>query len=155
MKWSNFQLQIVWIGMLCMNAEFFLDTNVLLYGVSNNPEELHKRNRSREILTGDMIGFSTQVFAEFYVNATKKKGFQLSHQQVMKILEPLKIFPVQPITIDVEWDAFSICSEYNLSYWDSAIIAAAKALGCHTIWSEDLTHGQLYRDILVKNPYME
>jgi predicted nucleic acid-binding protein len=136
-----------------MNAEHFLDTNILLYGVSKAPDELPKRQRSREILAMEGIGFSTQVFAEFYVNATRKQGFQLSHEQVLKILDPLRIFPVQPLTLEVVWEAFSICSEYQLSYWDSAIIAAAKALGCHTLWSEDLTHGQMYRGVLVQNPY--
>ena len=31
---------------------------------------------------------------------------------------------------------------HGYSYWDSAIIAAARALGCGELYAEDLSHGR-------------
>jgi len=49
--------------------------------------------------------------------------------------------------------ALQIKEQYGISYWDAAIVAAAVELGCHTIYSEDLSHGQSYAGILVANPF--
>jgi predicted nucleic acid-binding protein len=35
-----------------------------------------------------------------------------------------------------------------------AILAAAKALGCQTLYSEDLSHGQEYDGVRVVNPFL-
>jgi predicted nucleic acid-binding protein len=40
-----------------------------------------------------------------------------------------------------------------LSYWDAAILVAAKQLGCHTVFSEDLNDGQTYDGVTVVNPF--
>ncbi|MGH9483108.1 MAG: hypothetical protein ACRD1L_13550 [Terriglobales bacterium] len=42
---------------------------------------------------------------------------------------------------------------YAVSYWDAAILAAAEALGAHTVYSEDLNHGQRYGQVRVLNPF--
>jgi predicted nucleic acid-binding protein len=41
----------------------------------------------------------------------------------------------------------------TISYWDAAIVAAAKKLGCHTLYSEDLNDGQDYDGVTVVNPF--
>ena len=38
--------------------------------------------------------------------------------------------------------ALEIKAEHGLSYWDAAIVAAARALGCRELYSEDMTHGR-------------
>jgi predicted nucleic acid-binding protein len=38
--------------------------------------------------------------------------------------------------------ALEIKAAYGFSYRDSAIIAAARALGCRELYSEDMCHGQ-------------
>jgi len=55
----------------------------------------------------------------------------------------------------VFWAALQIKNRYKLSYWDSAIIAAAVELGCQTVYSEDLNHGQSYAGVRVINPFVE
>jgi predicted nucleic acid-binding protein len=47
-----------------------------------------------------------------------------------------------------------ISVRYQISYWDGAIIAAAEALGAKTLYSEDLSHGQTYGDVEVRNPFL-
>ena len=134
-----------------MHAEFFLDTNILLYAASSAKSEHGKRTKARELLAMEGGGLSVQVQAEFYVNATGK--FKLPHDKVVGILESLDSYPVLALTEAVFWAALRIKERYQLSYWDSAILAAALELGCHTVYSEDLNHGQSYAGIRVINPF--
>lgn len=134
-----------------MRAEFFLDTNVLLYAASDRKAERHKRDQARELLAMEGGGLSVQVQAEFYVNATTK--FKIPHNKVVGILDSLALWPVQAHTEEVFRAALQIKERYGISYWDAAIVAAAVELGCHTIYSEDLSHGQSYAGILVANPF--
>jgi predicted nucleic acid-binding protein len=39
-------------------------------------------------------------------------------------------------------------------YYYAAIIAAAQELGCQTLYSEDLNHGQTYDTVQVINPFL-
>lgn len=136
-----------------MHAEFFLDTNILLYAASSAKSEQNKRNKARELLAMEGGGLSVQVQAEFYVNATGK--FKLPHDKVVGILESLDSYPVLSLTEAVFWAALQFKGHYQLSYWDSAIIAAALELGCHTVYSEDLNHGQSYAGVRVINPFID
>lgn len=136
-----------------MRAEFFLDTNILLYAASGAKAEQGKRARARELLAMEGGGLSVQVLAEFYVNATGK--FKLPHDKVVGILESLESYPVVALTEPVFWAALRIKERHLLSYWDSAILAAALELGCHTVYSEDLNHGQRYAGVRVINPFVE
>ena len=49
----------------------FVDTNVLLYGVSPLPEDAGKRRRALELLREPDLAVSVQVFQEFYHQATR------------------------------------------------------------------------------------
>jgi predicted nucleic acid-binding protein len=135
-----------------MNAEFFLDTNILLYAASNAASEKPKKEIARGLLARDGAGFSVQVLAEFFVNATSK--FKLPEDTVVRILESLEAYPVLPVTEAVFWSALAICKRYRISYWDSAIIAAAIEMRCGTLYSEDLNHGQVYEGLRVVNPFL-
>jgi predicted nucleic acid-binding protein len=42
---------------------------------------------------------------------------------------------------------------FQLSYWDAAIIEAARAMGCTDVLSEDLSDSQDYGGVLVTNPF--
>ncbi|MFN6017450.1 MAG: PIN domain-containing protein [Verrucomicrobiota bacterium] len=134
-----------------MPAEFFLDTNILLYAASGAVNEKEKRAIARELLTREGGSMSVQVLAEFYVNATAK--LKLPEDKVARILESLENYPIQPISEAVFWSAIAIKKRYQMSYWDSAIIAAAIELGCKTVYSEDLNNGQVYAGVRVINPF--
>jgi predicted nucleic acid-binding protein len=42
---------------------------------------------------------------------------------------------------------------FQLSYWDAAIIEAARVAGCDEVLSEDLDDGQDYAGVRVTNPF--
>jgi predicted nucleic acid-binding protein len=49
--------------------------------------------------------------------------------------------------------ALRIKVRHRLSYWDAAIVAAARALGCEEVYSEDMTHGQDVEGTIIDNPF--
>ena len=63
------------------------------------------------------------------------------------------VYAATPLTLSVVEDALFLCASYQLSYWDAAIIAAARHLDCRTLLSEDLNHGQSYGGVLVQKPF--
>ena len=47
----------------------------------------------------------------------------------------------------------AIRERFGLSYWDSALLAAARACGCDTVYSEDMSSEQDYDGLRVVNPF--
>jgi len=47
---------------------------------------------------------------------------------------------------------FDVQGRWQISFWDSLIVAAALRSGAPLLWSEDLAHGQQYDDVRVVNP---
>jgi predicted nucleic acid-binding protein len=64
-------------------------------------------------------------------------------------------FRIQPMTVDIFQDAVRLSRRYGIAYWDGAILAAARALGCDAVYSEDLSHDQDYGGVRVVNPFVE
>jgi predicted nucleic acid-binding protein len=137
-----------------MSPRGFLDTNVLLYSISDAPNETDKRHRALELLDRDDCGLSIQVLQEFYVQATRPtRTHALSHETASALIRVWSRFPVQDNTLEILNLALEIRSRYGFSYWDSAIIAAARALGCLTLYSEDMSHGREIAGVKVIDPF--
>jgi predicted nucleic acid-binding protein len=138
-----------------MTAEVFVDTNILLYTIDDDPASAAKRDLAQKLLLSERWGWSAQVAAEFFVNATSpKRPFRLSSADAAAFVETWLAYPTLPITPDLVRAAISIHQRFQLSYWDAAILGAAKRLGCHTVYSEDLNHGQDYDGVRVVNPFL-
>jgi predicted nucleic acid-binding protein len=137
-----------------MTAMRFVDTNVLLYSISTQPEEAAKAAKAREVLASRDLALSVQVLQEFYVQATRKsRPDPLSHDEALAFIQSWRRFPTRDITLEILDQALEIKARYQLSYWDSAIIAAAKAGDCSEILSEDMSDGQDYGGVKVTNPF--
>ncbi|MEI2785386.1 MAG: PIN domain-containing protein [Candidatus Nanopelagicales bacterium] len=133
----------------------FVDTNVVLYAVSTHPSEVSKAQIARTLLESADICLSTQVLQEFYVQATRQsRPDALSRDQAAALVEALTRFSVQDVTVSIVRAAIHTMSRFNLSYWDAAIIEAARELGCAQLLSEDLSHGQDYNGVTVVNPFL-
>lgn len=98
---------------------------------------------------------SAQVLQEFYVNATGKLAQTLPEAETMEFIRWIEQFPVVPIDTALFQKAVKIRNRYQVSYWDAAIVAAAKELGATTLYMEDLSHGQVYDGVRVVNPFLE
>lgn len=137
-----------------MKAACFLDTNILLYRASTAEAELPKRRVAETLLRRPDIGLSAQVLAEFYHNAVHKPGLRLPPATARAIVEALSALPVVPVTAELVLSAIRLRDRYQLSYWDAAILAAARELSATTVFSEDLNHGQTYDGVTVLNPFL-
>ena len=138
-----------------MNPEAFIDTNVFLYALSDRPEEHAKAERARQLLLNENWGWSVQVAGEFYNIATSaKRQFQLPHASAMEYVRTWLNFPTASLHAATVLTAMAIRQRFQISYWDAAIIAAALELGCHRIYSEDLSHSQDYEGVTVVNPFL-
>lgn len=131
----------------------FVDTNVLLYAASTNPSEAGKRDAARAILMAGSYGFSVQVAQEFFVNATGKLKPPLSSADAMEFLRAISPAAVVALDYTLFEEAVQIQERFKISYWDSAIVAAAKRGRYNTLYSEDLAAGQIYDGIRVVNPF--
>ena len=60
---------------------------------------------------------------------------------------------VLPVTRELLLRATSIRRRYQVSHWDSTILAAAQELRCRTLHSEDLSHGQNFDGVRVVDPF--
>jgi predicted nucleic acid-binding protein len=94
------------------------------------------------------------VAAEFFVNATSaKRPFKLATSAAAALVETWLAFPTADITPALFRAAVDIQQRFQLSYWDAAILAAAKQMGCRTVYSEDMNAGQNYDGVTVINPF--
>ncbi|MGE4424924.1 MAG: PIN domain-containing protein, partial [Solirubrobacteraceae bacterium] len=74
-------------------------------------------------------------------------------QQAAGHVEAFARFPVQDTTVEVVRAALATRERIQISYWDAAIIEAARAVGCGVVLSEDLGDGQDYAGVRVENPF--
>jgi predicted nucleic acid-binding protein len=132
----------------------FADTNVLLYAISTDPGEREKARMANEILQARDLGLSVQVLQEFYVQATRSsRPDPLTHDQAARLAGSFTRFPVQPVTTRIALAALVTRDRFGISYWDAAIIEAARSLRCEVVLSDDLSDGQDYGGVRVQNPF--
>ena len=134
----------------------FFDTNILIYAVSRQDER--KRVIAQDLLVhamevnGDGC-ITLQVLCEF-VNTLRKKRL-LPAERIRELVSGFSELLRSEVTYDMVMQADLIAEEYGLQFYDAQIIAAAEKLGCHEIVSEDLNAGQIYRGMVVVNPFVQ
>jgi predicted nucleic acid-binding protein len=132
----------------------FLDTNILLYSISTAPKERIKRARALALLDRDDCVISVQVLQEFYVQATRaSRPDPLPHDVATGLIQTWLRFQIQENTVAILKDALEIRLEHGFSFWDSSIIAAARAAGCRELYTEDLAHARTIDGVRIVNPF--
>lgn len=132
----------------------FVDTNVLLYAVSTAEDERNQHERALAILASDDLALSVQVLQEFYVQATRaSRPDRLAHEQAVALVESWLRFQVQETSVTLLQQALSTSARWQISYWDAAIVEAARALRCTSLLSEDLQHGMDFAGVRVQDPF--
>ena len=131
----------------------FVDTNVFVY--AHDRGEPAKRDVALALLRapGAEVVISAQVLAEFFVAVTAKLATPLPVDVAAAHVKGLSQLPVVPIDRDVVGEAIELHRSASLSYWDAAIVAAARRAGCATLLTEDLADGQAIAGVAVRNPF--
>lgn len=134
----------------------FLDTNVLIYAAQHTPGDEAKRRQAQALMREPDVALSVQVLQEFFSRTTHPAHpGRLSPDNAMAFLELLRDKPLQHMTREVFESAVAISRRFQISYWDGAILAAARILGCEAVYSEDMSSQQDYDGLRVINPFRE
>lgn len=138
-------------------ASYFLDTNLLVYAYDRSAGQKH-------ILAAELVEacwenengcLSIQVLQEFFVTVTRKIAAPLDPQTARQIVADLAQWRLHAPEAHDLLQAIDLQQNYQLAFWDAQVIQSASSLGCKLLLSEDLTHGQLYGDVQVTNPFKE
>ncbi len=125
------------------NGGSFIDTNVLLYIASGDPEKAAKAEAI--VASGGMI--SMQVLNELTHVARRK--MQMSWTETHEFLDMLRsLLRVHPLSIETHERGLVLAERYGLSIYDAMIVGAAAQAGCDTLWSEDIYDSLLIEDRL-------
>ena len=138
-----------------MTVKVFVDTNVLVYAYDRGAGSRHERAQSLlEKLWKEGNGIvSTQVLQEFYFNVRRKAKRPVSIEQARSLISDYLSW--DPIVNDgaTMLEAIDVEQRYQLSFWDSLIVAAAQKGGASVLFSEDFNHGQKFGSVVVQNPF--
>ncbi|MDD2237315.1 MAG: PIN domain-containing protein [Kiritimatiellae bacterium] len=131
----------------------FIDSNIIVYADDGRDAAKQKTALTRigEAMRSGTGVISTQVLQE-YANVALGKLRQ-RQDVVLRQLTLLERLQVVPQTSTLVKRAVEIHGLYGISFWDSAIAAAAEQAGCERILSEDLNPGQFYGSVVVFNPF--
>jgi predicted nucleic acid-binding protein len=140
--------------MIFMTADGMVDTNILVYAASRLPEDGNKAEIARPLLLQSGIGLSAQVLQEFIVVSTRKVRSPWTMDDALDWVETLEDFPCLPVDGALVRYGAELAIRHKVSYWDGAILAAAHRLNATTLYTEDLSHGQLYGSVRVVNPFL-
>ncbi len=138
-----------------MSATRFLDTNVIVY--AHDTADTAKQSVAQTLITdamrqGDGV-ISAQVLGEFFHTVAVRRKLMAAAEALL-IIEGLAAgLTVLPVTPSLVKEAIATHQRYQLSYWDSLIVVAARNAGCTEIHTEDLSDGQDYGGVVVVNPF--
>lgn len=138
-----------------MTAPVFVDTNVLVY--RHDSADPVKQARAEDWISflaqQRLARISFQVIQELYATLTRKLDPGFSAGESRDIARDLAVWEPEAIRFDTLERAWIAQQRHDLSWWDALILAAAQALGCGTLLSEDFTHGRSYGEVRVVNPF--
>ncbi|MBW2369637.1 MAG: PIN domain-containing protein [Deltaproteobacteria bacterium] len=137
-----------------MNEKVFVDTNILVYAHDRDAGKKHIKAQEliRSLWHSGNVAISTQVLQEFYLTLRRKMSNQITISQARGAVENYFAWEVVKNNCYSILKASEIEERYQLSFWDSLIIAAAADAGSAYIWTEDLNHGQLIEGMRIENP---
>ena len=146
-----------------MKDKVFIDTNIWIYGLTESKLKVDKGKREISLKLfenlvekGSSICISMQVVNECHWNFVKR--FDIEDMLAIKLIQEniISISEVKDITLSVYELSNRIRHKYNLSFWDSLIVASALENECSILYTEDLQHEQVIEGKLkIINPFEE
>jgi len=138
-----------------MSDKFFVDTNILMYAHDTAAGDKHARAKALvEDLWQNRSGVvSTQVLQELVVNLRRKAKKALDAKATRDIVVDYLAWQVVVNGGDSILEALDLEARYQISFWDALVIQAAQAAGADVLYSEDLSDGQRYGSVKIKNPF--
>jgi len=141
-----------------MKSKIFIDSNIWIYAFLESEKERTKQQHILSLLENlssvDTVFVSVQVINEFHWILSRKYRIDDAIIKTKVTKGIAAIASIAPLDFKVYQDAYRIRGKYNVSFWDSLIVASALDKGCDILYSEDMQH-ELMIDSKLKiiNPF--
>jgi predicted nucleic acid-binding protein len=136
-----------------MTTLVFVDANVIVYAYDATDRVKHTRAKEwRDHLWRERRGrTSMQVISESYVTLTRK--FRVPADAAWDHVGGYLAW--RPLAIDemLLRRAREVQRRYQISWWDSLIVAAAQLQDCVVLLTEDLQDGMVFGTLAVRSPF--
>jgi predicted nucleic acid-binding protein len=139
-----------------MSDRYFVDTNILVYAHDVAAGAKHERAKAllEELWRNRSGVVSTQVLQELCVNLRRKAGKPIGLKTTREIIADYLVWNVVTNTGESILGAMELEERYRISFWDALVLQAAEASGAELLYSEDLSHDQVYGGVRVVNPFI-
>lgn len=138
-----------------MRDKLFIDTNIWLYALFQNSSDDVRYAQAKQFVSALIRPcLSTQVIRERCGNLLKKgktaeSMIQLLLQGWYQDCEVVESSLAQSLL------ASRLRQDYQFSYGDSHVVAAALDAGCTKLYSEDMQHGLVVEQrLIIQNPFL-
>lgn len=132
----------------------FFDTNVLVYSCdSSDSRKMEVAETSiRESIAAEGFVVSTQVLAEFYVTAIRRRLF--GPAETLRLVRFWSEHDTVAQTPELLIRGLELHQAHSLSMWDALVVQAAIDARCDVLLTEDLQHGRRFGDLEISNPFL-
>lgn len=136
-----------------MSAEYFLDTNAIVYAFDQTAPE--KQIRARSLLDMDRDwAISWQVIQEFSSVALHRFAVPVEPSFLKNFIELVlwpkcRVMPSQALYTS----AVEIHTQTQYRFYDALILAAAIEAGASHLYTEDLQDGRQFGELVIVNPF--
>ena len=139
-----------------MSGSAFLDTNIFIYSLDR--VDKRKAKTALRLIQDHAAGgsgvISFQVVQEFFNVAFKRfPSVMTAEDGGIYLLTVFRPFLRVHSSIALYSEALSIRARYQLSWYDSLIVAAAAEAKCSVLYTEDLSHGMKVGAVRIENPF--
>jgi predicted nucleic acid-binding protein len=140
-----------------MSDRIFVDTNILVYAHDADAGEKHSTAAQAvadlwELRNGIL---STQVLQELYITLTRKVASPVTGNVARRLIRNYLTWELVLNDGAMILHAAEIADNYQLSFWDGLIVAAAYSKNVAIVLTEDMNHGQIIEGIRIENPFLE
>lgn len=138
-----------------MTGLVFVDTNVFVYArdASQGAKQPIAMDHLRVLWHEERGRISAQVLSELYITLTRKLRPGMKPEEAWDDIQALMNWNPQPVDSGLLTLSREIERRYQLNWWDSQIVAAARLQDCGTLLSEDFQDGMQFGGVLVRNPF--
>lgn len=136
-----------------MSGLAFFDTNILVYAddASVPAKQAKAIGLIEECQRRGTMVISVQVMQEYFAAVTRKLG--VDSELAQRKVEILARGNVVRFAEDDVIAAIELHRLARISYWDAAIVHAARLSGAAVLYSEDLQHGATIGGVPVIDPF--
>lgn len=140
-----------------MSDRIFVDTNILVYAHDADAGEKHAAAAQAvaDLWESRNGILSTQVLQELYITLTRKVTSPVTGTVARRLIRNYLTWDLVLNDGVIVLYAGEIADNYQLSFWDGLIVAAAYSKNAAMILTEDMNHGQVVEGIRIENPFLK